>query len=201
MGEEKTEIRAYIECMKQIHHRVGLVIKFIDNGETLGNDFFDFELVSLNFRKILELIAYSSLSANRTLYQQAYGNVSKAGWNADGLLKEMEKINQDFYPKPTTHPENYGDKEHGIVLIKNGYLTREEFKKLYSLCGDVLHVKNVFKAEQNIDFSKTLKEWLKQICVLLDCHIVSFPSKKAWLVQMKGVDGEPVVYELTQTNL
>ncbi len=193
------EMKRYIECMKQILHRMGVIIEIIDNGKTLGNDFFDFEVTALHFRKILELIAFSTLTANRDLYESEIKEARNAGYHADNILKAIERVNPGFYPEPQTHPKKIGDGKFSFESITNGFLTREEFKKLYGLCGNALHVKNIFKDNQEIDFKNTQQEWLKKIGTLLDCHTVKFPNEDRWLVIMKE-NGEPRIYYLGKVS-
>ena len=56
-------------------------------------------MARLQIRKILELIAFASLVANKNVYTAVFSKVSKA-WNAGDLLKELEQVNPDFYPVP-----------------------------------------------------------------------------------------------------
>ena len=60
------------------------------------------ECVYLQFRKILELIAMSSLVANRQTMEKMNRSRKQLGnqWNGDAILKLVEGINPDFYPVP-----------------------------------------------------------------------------------------------------
>ena len=57
------------------------------------------ETIGLQFRKIFELIAFASLSANKKLYAAAYANFAKH-WEASKLIANLHRINPDFYPVP-----------------------------------------------------------------------------------------------------
>jgi hypothetical protein len=57
------------------------------------------ESTTLQLRKILELIAFGSLVANKDSYSTVYAKVSKT-WNAGDLLRELEDVNPEFYPVP-----------------------------------------------------------------------------------------------------
>src|SRR5437773_1723392 len=56
------------------------------------------ESIYLQLRKVLELIAFGSLLANKDLYTEIYADFAKA-WNAKRLLGNLEKVNSNFYPR------------------------------------------------------------------------------------------------------
>lgn len=185
----------YCECMEQILHRVGLVINYIDKGETLGNQAFDYELIALNFRKILELIAFSSLVAHQEAYKESYKNAQK-DWSAEKILSKIEDLNPDFYPQPRKRIIQSDGTNH-LDFVERDFLTRKEFKRLYKKCGEVLHVKNILLNDQSYDFLLSPKEWLEKITALLDNHIVNIlGTDEFWFVEMRGADGRVHVYSL-----
>ena len=56
------------------------------------------EFVYLQFRKILELIAMGSLLATSQAFGQVQSKIQRY-WNAKDLLKDIQGINPDFYPR------------------------------------------------------------------------------------------------------
>src|ERR1035437_3686805 len=68
------------------------------------DEVFDIELIFVQFRKVLELIAFSSLTANKDKYSVAYANFG-VHWKAKSMLQAVGKLNPNFYPVPLGPPE------------------------------------------------------------------------------------------------
>src|ERR1700731_738919 len=68
-----------------------------------GFEAIDKELVFLQLRKILELLAFASLTANREKYAAAHKKFATF-WRAKDMLQDLEKVNPDFYPRPVQPP-------------------------------------------------------------------------------------------------
>jgi hypothetical protein len=174
----------YINCMEEIRDRVNLV-QCVGNGQTTtGRQVFDVELVFLQLRKILELIAYASLTANQEKYAAAHAQFSKH-WKAKLMLQELEKINPDFYPMPVGLPQLQpnGVKEYHAVL--DNFLTKDDFALLYDRTSGFLHVNNPFGTQagkRNIKYS--VKDWVSRIQTLLRLHIMHLVDDKKWLVEI-----------------
>jgi len=184
--------------MDQILDRVRLLIEIIDHGKTLGSDVFDYEVVALNFRKILELIAYSSLVSHHAEYTAAHKNAEKH-YKAKDILAEVEKFNPNFYPSPMILEFKSGDKNspHMLTPSTEDHLTREDFATLYDKCSALIHVQNILKGNQTVDFVHPPKVWLKKITNLLDRHVIVFPSDETrWLVVMSEEKQKAHVYSL-----
>ena len=79
------------------------------------------ELVFVQFRKILELIAFGSLTANREVYEKVRAD-SQNDWNAKRLLDKLARVNSELYPvplmPPTTGADGKGHIEKVIVRPK-----------------------------------------------------------------------------------
>ena len=185
----------YCECMEDIKRRVALIKRFITDGSTFGREDFDYELVSLRLRKILELIAFSSLVANKQKYSQAYKEYHNH-WKSNLLLNNIEKLNSDFYPKPVNQPveDNNGVKHFGD--FEKQYLTRDDFTKLMNLCSEVLHAWNPYTQKSRlINFEKSILEWLNLIQALLNMHFIRLAdTKDVMLVVMSDENGKVHAY-------
>lgn len=97
------EVPEYIDCMKQIKLRlkhIDELIKFT-SGEYNA---FALESTALQLRKVLELIAFSSIAPSKGLYERIRFDYDKSDyrkdWNANSILLTMDKINPGFYPNP-----------------------------------------------------------------------------------------------------
>src|SRR5882762_9459912 len=91
------ELTQYCNCMEEVKHRVGLVRSLLIGSVSTGYPAFDTEMVFLQFRKILELVAFASLTANKDVYSAAYEKFT-THWNAKRMLGYLEKVNPEFYP-------------------------------------------------------------------------------------------------------
>ena len=87
----------YVTCMEKIRERINIIQTIQRGNITTGIDFLNTELTFVQFRKVLELIAFASLTANREKYAQAYADFERDG-RAKRILEKIEKLNPDFYP-------------------------------------------------------------------------------------------------------
>ena len=184
--KEKTKYCNYLEQIKQ---RLSAIQQFTLGNATLselGREDYDIEFVAIQLRKILELIAFSSLIANKKVYSKKYKKFA-TNWNAKLMLRDLENVNSDFYPKPLYQE---GVNEHGIThfeFLKDGYLTKDEFVFLYNKCGKALHAMNPYNDETVINLKKSINEWLQRIITLLTLYQVTLvDSDEAWIVQLQS---------------
>jgi hypothetical protein len=117
--------RLYANSMSRVRQRVDLVQRVLGREFELGSEAFDAELVYLQFRKILEEIAFSSLAANKTEYSALHANFAKH-WKAEKILQELENLNPNFYPQPLESPTSAPGLHH-FEQLSSGFLTRDEF--------------------------------------------------------------------------
>ena len=131
------------------------------------------EFCVLQIRKILELIALSALVSDVDVYREKLDNIEKM-WNARLILREIEKIHPNFYPQPVyIDPNN----KYNIIDIKEDYLTKDLFVKIYEKCGKILHQASPFLNAKDIEFEykqvwNNISEWRRLIIRLLNTHIV-----------------------------
>jgi len=164
------------------------------------------ECVYLQFRKILELIAMSSLVANRQAMEEMNRSRKKLGnqWNGDAILKLVEGINRDFYPvpiieRPSRHPPAKAD----LVEKTDGFLSRGEFSRLYNLCGGLMHADNPLG--KRTDYRALWEEgpaWESRVMELLGCHKIRLVGQDGFcLVHMhEERDGRVHMYEFRRLN-
>ncbi len=99
----RTDIQIYCDCMAEVRNRIGVVQAVLAKRTTTSVEAYDIELVFLQLRKTLELIAFGSLSANKAAYSAAHKNFSDH-WRAKTMLDELGKVNPDFYSMPLDAP-------------------------------------------------------------------------------------------------
>ncbi|HAN9233936.1 TPA: hypothetical protein IGP90_003901, partial [Escherichia coli] len=134
------------------------------------------EIEALQLRKLLELIAFSSLIS----YEESYKTVAKSidgVWKAKRIISELEKINPNFYPLPVSSFTNDGWKK-----LKGGYLTKKQFIALYDECSTHIHVRNPYRISENsLAFHRKVPSYLERIECLLSKHIVSLADDREFL--------------------
>ena len=96
---DETGVRQYTNVMTEIKRRSRVVHHFMGAQNAALYMPTTTETIGLQFRKIFELIAFASLSANKKLYAAAYANFAKH-WEASKLIANLHRINPDFYPVP-----------------------------------------------------------------------------------------------------
>lgn len=177
------QAQKYKECMKEAKRRIEVVDQVISRKITTGILITDVELMCIQIRKILELIALSSVAANQVEYQKVSNNLAKL-WNAKDIVKSLDPINPKHYPEPIILQGWNGDPNHTRTQpVNNGYLTRDELFDIYSRCGGLLHAQNPFgKNKDFVQASKVIPIWLKKIGTLLDKHIVNLVDSDAMIM-------------------
>lgn len=179
----------YCELMREVKNRVYSINLVLDGKCTLGFIPVNAEFVYLQFRKILELIAFGSLVANFKTYSRVRSDYSR-DWKATRFLKNIEQINKEFYPDPVEHRQLEGQLPYrNFEAFEGDYLTMEEFKVLYDVCGGFMHSENPYGDTHK--YAELLEEapaWLKKIVNLLNLHIVNFVDGTGCLIQMGDND-------------
>lgn len=78
----------YCSCMDEVKSRLS-IIKSVATGQlSIGSELFNYELVSVHFRKSLELIAFASMTANKKIYEEAYSGFANH-WKAKEMLTSL----------------------------------------------------------------------------------------------------------------
>jgi hypothetical protein len=168
--------------MEEVKHRVGLIRSLLARLVSTGYDAFDTETIFLQFRKILELIAFASLTANKDVYSAAYEEF-ETHWNAKRMLGYLEKVNADFYPVALEPFITTAEGMKHFPRADDGFMTKEEFVTLYNICGKVLHARNPFSTQDPvIQIGYTAEQWVSRIQKLLSQHVITLVSGDVWVI-------------------
>lgn len=186
------ERKKYADVMNEIKRRTSVVYSILNGERSTLYKVTNIELMCLQIRKILELIALGSLVANQKVFLRKVNNLEKM-WNARLILADIEKLNPDFYPRPI---DEMPSKEEGVVSdwidIKDGFLTKNEFIKVYEKCAKILHAENPLG--NGIDYKyyeKVIPEWMYKIRRLLNSHIIKLLNdKNLYLVHMQEANSK-----------
>jgi hypothetical protein len=172
----------YLRCMEEVRDRLKLVKSVTSRQLTTGREFADVELVFVQLRKILELIAFASLTANKEKYSAAHARFA-THWNAKRMLADLEKVNSDFYPMPLGKPQLQADGIKHFPEVSGKFLTKDEFILLYDRCGEILHARNPFTDKPpTIDVLYPVTQWVSLIHTLLDIHLMHLVGGNKWVI-------------------
>lgn len=159
----------YVKVMEEIKRRTLVIGACLDGDvDIVGPP--RIELATLQLRMILELIALGSLAANKEVFEMHSMRFEKY-WSPSNIIKDLEKINPDFYPVPfkARDKDEAGIIKHDAVI--GDYMTKHELVKVHGLCGNVLHARNPFKEHIDHDeFAKDISIWIGKVVRLLNCH-------------------------------
>jgi len=189
-------IKKYCDLMAEIKQRIAVVDYFISGQAHTPYQPPTLESACLQLRKILELIAFGSLVANADVYTSVYSKVSKE-WHAANLLRELERVNPQFYPVPVV--ESPSDIPGVVGQLKKrdaDYLTKTNFPEIYGRCGVMAHAANPYG--KGIDYAyymKMLPLWRMQVINLLNNHEIHLlNSSNVYLIHMKEKQDDLVHY-------
>ena len=194
----------YANCMEDIKWRQKLTMRILDGHKSTGSAVADIEFCYLQLRKILELIALSSLCANRAKYEEIKTSFHKE-WNASDIVKRIRKFNPEFYPQPS---RQVLDAETGkpvrLVAIKTGYLEESEFLQAHGKCGQFLHADNPYTGTKfDAQFHRDhIAQIVLKIKTLLNHHTIQLVDAKLqlWVLMASKSDGRVHVFEMEQVE-
>ena len=173
-------LNLYCSLMNEINRRMISITQMLKGITTTSYNATNIEFMCLQIRKILELISMGSLVVNKKEFD-AIGKKYANFWNARVILQDIERVNPDFYPIPIQEvPSNEPGIKNDLHDKTTGFLTRENFVKIYEKCGKMMHANNPFGSQSDLDYySSKIPEWEDLIIGLLNCH----------LIHIKGIEG------------
>jgi len=196
MDTKDPDIEKYCGLMEEVKLRMS-VIDFFLLGK--GHALYEpptLESATLQLRKILELVAFGSLVANKDAYTSVYSRVSKT-WNAGDLLRELETVNRDFYPVPVIQIPSA---RPGVSMEHkrrdpSEYLTKDDFREVYGRCGVMADAANPFGKGIDYDyFKKHLPAWRTKVVNLLNGHEIHLLNRPGMYVVHMTVHGDSRVH-------
>lgn len=180
----KSDIEIYCDCIAEVRVRLNVVDGFINGSLTTGFEVCNVETVFLQLRKILELIAFASLTANKSVYSAAHKNFSKH-WNAKKMLGDLQKVNPDFYPTPLDPPQETAPGVKHFTSPTDGFMTATEFVSLYEAASEIIHTRNPFSTQVSLtQIVYPVHEWVLRIRQLLAWHLMHLINGGKWIVNV-----------------
>lgn len=179
-----TDIQIYCNQMAEVRDRIAVVDGVLAGRISVYTEFIGTETIFLQLRKVLELIAFSTLVANRIVYAEAHKNFSEH-WNAKKILQHIGKLNVDFYPMALEAPQEVSPGRKHFPRPDDGFLTQDEFVSLYNEASTVLHTNNPYATKgQAIDLQYSVPEWVARIQRLLSWHRVQLLDGSLWIINI-----------------
>ena len=173
-------LEKYCTLMNEVKKRIHAITDMAKGHTSTLYQSTNIEFMCLQIRKILELISMGSLVLNKEEFE-AVGEEYKNFWNAKIILQDIERLNPDFYPIAIQEmPSQIEGVVNNIDNKKDGFLTRDDFVKIYDKCGKIMHANNPFGSHYDYGYyAAKIAEWESLIVGLLNTH----------LIHIKGVDG------------
>jgi hypothetical protein len=192
----------YCELMEEIKRRTDVVTTVLQ-GRVAVPQVVEVELVYLQLRMICELIALACLTAHGDVPETKGQRLTKA-YNADQIMKGLERLHPGFYPVPGRQERNQAGKVVEIAAVEEPYLMKRDLQRLYGECGDFLHRGNIeqFMKGRSLPKFSQLESWLKKITVLLSHHQIQLhdPRRQLWVIMQDDKDGTVHAFEFVQVE-
>lgn len=157
------------------------------------HDYILLENAILHTRKSLECIAYASIAPNKKAYSKFRSEAKKPAdfrkdYHGAKILKQLGMVNKEFYPVPLVEPKIVGMRQWHFDRLKDGYLTKSQYIKLYDRLGKFLHSDNPWDNDKGyLNLAKDIPESFKKIRALLQVHATFVQEKErrlAFVVDM-----------------
>jgi hypothetical protein len=174
----------YITCMRIIVNRMNLVKSYLEDKSNLEKDklYLTIEFISLQYRKVFELIILASLAANRKAVTTQYLHLLSE-YNPERIIKAMKKINPNYYPQPIKVETIFGIQATRILPMTDKHLSESELKSAWRLCSDYLHARNPYgKPIGTKQILKNFQVWWDKIQALLFTHCIKLKQEYIFLI-------------------
>lgn len=193
MPAELTQVDAYLRVMEDIKRRIQVAGAFLDGSANAIYKPTQMECAVLQMRMVAELVALASLAANAELFSE-HGKKFSRHWNLKDILKDIERINPGYYPRPFRSKEGSDGITEHVRLDEREYLTSAELESMHGRCSDLLHAKNPFGKKADYKwYAGVAPVWLEKLVNLLNFHEIHLVgTDRMWVVQME-VDGKPAM--------
>lgn len=182
----------YCSLMEEIKKRVDVITAVTMNQLPLPQ-MVGVELVYLQLRMICELIALACLTVHGDVPETKAKRLTKT-YNADQILKALERLHPNFYPVPSRQIRDENGKVLEVAVVRDPHLTKQDLQRLYGECGNYLHRGNVEQIMKGRSLPKLadLDIWKEKIVTLLNHHQIQLvdPNWQLWVLMQASSDGK-----------
>jgi hypothetical protein len=192
-------IQRYLPLMHELAIRIELIAHASDGKLNLTPPFAR-EYAYLQFRRICELTALGCLLLHGDLPSTQTKSAQKE-WNAEKIMKRLHNNFPHSFPQSVTReltPKGWNIQANS----KPNALTLDEFKKLYSECGEVLHRGTIRSLETvgsitQSDYQK-VTDWQSKLVALMNEHLIARAHGKGlYIISLRTESGFPECSILT----
>lgn len=187
--------KIYLENMRDVKKRLryseAQISEFVSTKERLF-----LENAILHTRKALECIAYASIAPNKKEYSKFRSRAKMAAdftkdYHGAKILKQLGMVNKEFYPVSLVEPKSVGPRKWHFERVKNGYLTKNQYIKLYDRLGKFLHADNPWDNDKGYhNLAKDMPENFERIRRLLQIHATFVQEKERRLTFVVDMGSE-----------
>jgi hypothetical protein len=177
----------YCQCMEEVRKRLDVAKDLVAEIRAGGEEHVQMtELIFVQMRKVLELIAFGSLTANKDAYATIRADFENE-WNAKRLLTKLAVVNPKFYPEPLKTPVLKPDGTKFGDRVTTGFMTKSQFVVLYNVSSEVLHARNPFKKKNPVThLGFSIDQWIERIQTLLRMHLIQLLDGGVWVIEIRS---------------
>lgn len=166
-------IGLYANIMAEVKVRIEFILR-IANAKVEMPALIGREICYLQLRMVCELIALGCLLLHGDIKAAQAKDITKS-YKADDLMRRLEAMHADFYPRPSIPT----DSDTGITHFEphpGPYLTKEDLIELVRRSGNIVHrgnLRRLLKGQERVQAElPDVLEWAQKIISLLDKHLV-----------------------------
>jgi hypothetical protein len=199
---QPSAVRLYCDLMEEIKRR-GEVVQNVTRGQIPVPKIVGLEVCYLQLRMICELIALCCLTVHGDVPAAKAKRLTRA-YNADQILKNLERLHPAFYPSPGRQIHDSKGKVLEIVAVTEPHLNKSELQRLYGECGDFLHrgnIEQIIKGRKLPNFER-IDEWFEKITMLLNHHQIQLvnETRQLWVIMNASIDGRVHAFEMEKIS-
>jgi hypothetical protein len=181
---------AYMDEIKKRMDVVSNIYEKVNSGSSVtGYIETDIDVVYLQLRKIIELVMFACIVANKSA-GLALNKTLRKGYEIQKIKTELQRFNVDFFPSPKLHT---GVTEENIIEIDDlkqevrPFLSEPELFRAYGIAGNYLHSQRQYQYGSPAERIKILRkgvEYVNQITHLLDHHWTNITKDSSFAVTL-----------------
>jgi len=193
------ELNSILFYLEEIWERMRIIDKVFSNTYAESTPYIvQYEMLMIQFRKILEGIAFIGVINHKNQIDQRFNsgaknNINKQSkkakkydvskwWRAKEILDIVSEFNPNFYPQAVELTE---DKK--ILPCDEPYLTKDDFVSLYDKASGYLHETNLFskKVKYSLTNSEAMDYAIK-IARLMKSHRLMLSNRDMFIIQVRA---------------
>lgn len=190
----------YANCIQELKVRL-FKIKNILNNNSIEQES-QIEFACLQMRKICEIFAFSTLTANRIEYEKVRSKFEE-DWNYKEIVKLVKKVNDKYYPEPLQSKQLVNEKNNKYNGVHNDFLLIDDITEIYIECCGLIHAKNPYTTGGVTLTKDNFLEWSGKFIKLLNCHVVGYNTiefRKIFITHMYAEDINKKVMVIEATS-